>query len=371
METFCSNLQNLHKLAQREGISLDSSSQFLSLVFDISDMSSWPPIFTGSDLKSILVFFNIKKTDQNSSFPLFTRVLASCLTSLKTSVPEEVLGQIMEVVAMPYISASKDLGFSAAQLLATIFVIAPDDSQTKSKILALLSTPSPSSIQLTQSILSQFQKTQKPVPEILWKSVQINFQQLLSKFVTTRISGQQAKVAETAKSIVDMIEVTAFHSQIPTNFLAELFKVASSPDLTPGIAVDTLFRFSQLFRKHRTHFDVFELPEFWNILLNGILLDHLPTRRQSVFLLKEFVSEIQQTKKESPFISQWNSNQWDQFFVILDTLEESKSHLFCPVWESFPALLKLQAPPQDLKEVAVKWIIALFQRGDQSFKFYY
>lgn len=102
-----------------------------------------------------------------------------------------VLGQIMEVVAMPYISASKDLGLSAAQLLATIFIIAPDGSQTKSNILSLLSTSSPSSIQLTQSILSQFQKSSK----ILWKSAPINFQQLLSKFVTTRISGQQAKVA--------------------------------------------------------------------------------------------------------------------------------------------------------------------------------
>lgn len=111
--------------------------------------------------------------------------------------------------------------------------------------------------------------------------------------------------------------------------------------------------------------DIIFQYNFWDLLLFGIMSDNTATRKISVYLTKKAIDCIMATKKDinvksnSSIIFQWKhnnshvlKNMWDNFFVLIDSLEEKQSNIVMPSLRLFEAI-----------DIGDCWINAAFNIG--------
>ncbi|EGC36841.1 hypothetical protein DICPUDRAFT_14626, partial [Dictyostelium purpureum] len=78
-------------------------------------------------------------------------------------------------------------------------------------------------------------------------------------------------------------------------------------------------------------FNIIKKVDYWNILFESLIdKDSLP-RKQAIHLLKNTVSLPSMLWKES-LPKGWEQKQWNLFFSLYECFDETKSHLFVPVW---------------------------------------
>uniref|UniRef100_A0A2A4K8N7 tRNA (guanosine(18)-2'-O)-methyltransferase TARBP1 n=1 Tax=Heliothis virescens TaxID=7102 RepID=A0A2A4K8N7_HELVI len=97
--------------------------------------------------------------------------------------------------------------------------------------------------------------------------------------------------------------------------------------------------------------DIIFQQNFWDLILFGIISDNTAIRKISVYLTKKAIDCIMATKKDinvksnNLIIFQWNpnnsyvlKNMWDNFFVLIDSLEEKQSNIVLPSLRLFEAI---------------------------------
>lgn len=107
---------------------------------------------------------------------------------------------------------------------------------------------------------------------------------------------------------------------------------------------------------------------FWKILQSGLTSADPQVRKQALYLMKRAVDRICQNNV--PFtlhcpdaIFWWDpadsSKIWEQFFLIIETLEEKQVHIIRPV---LPVVNFLTAPSSEGNVLHVSWILCVFCR---------
>ncbi|KAN0012110.1 hypothetical protein ACTFIU_000333 [Dictyostelium citrinum] len=113
-------------------------------------------------------------------------------------------------------------------------------------------------------------------------------------------------------------------------------------------------------------FNIIEKVEYWNILFESLIdKDSLP-RKQAVHLLKNTVSLPSMLWKDQ-LPKNWEQKQWNLFFSLYECFDETKSHLFIPVWVQIHNLsvnVKDDNFTQFSKPTSIYfWIRILYLRG--------
>ncbi|KYQ93556.1 tRNA/rRNA methyltransferase SpoU family protein [Tieghemostelium lacteum] len=122
----------------------------------------------------------------------------------------------------------------------------------------------------------------------------------------------------------------------------------------------------------KTTSNILERDEFWQILYRSLIdKDSLP-RKQGIYLLKQIIvllGNLTDKSWKSLFPEQWEQKQWSLFLSLFEAFDETKSHLFLPVWLQ---LNNLQLSGQSLNVDKINkpssrffWISILYQRGFQ------
>ncbi|KAF2070000.1 hypothetical protein CYY_008683 [Polysphondylium violaceum] len=91
-------------------------------------------------------------------------------------------------------------------------------------------------------------------------------------------------------------------------------------------------------KKEPIPFNLLAQPQYWEILYQSLIdKDSLP-RKQGIHLLKNTISLAQPIWKQ--FLPQnWSTKQWNLFYSLYESFDETKSHLFIPVWVQMNNLL--------------------------------
>jgi hypothetical protein len=123
-------------------------------------------------------------------------------------------------------------------------------------------------------------------------------------------------------------------------------------------------------------YNVAEENVFWKILQSGLTSTDPLVRKKAVYLMKRAVSgichnNIPFTLHCSDAIFWWDprhsSQVWEQFFLIIESLEEKQIHLIKPV---LPVIDVLFAPSKEGNVMHMSWILCVFCRiisHDNSF----
>lgn len=115
-------------------------------------------------------------------------------------------------------------------------------------------------------------------------------------------------------------------------------------------------------------YNVAEENIFWKILQSGLISTDPLVRKKAVYLMKRTVGGICHnntsfTLQCSDAVFWWNptysSKIWEQFFLIIESLEEKQVHLIRPV---LPAVDFLSAPSKEGNVLHVSWILCVFCR---------
>ncbi|KAM9953052.1 hypothetical protein ACTFIR_008110 [Dictyostelium discoideum] len=114
-------------------------------------------------------------------------------------------------------------------------------------------------------------------------------------------------------------------------------------------------------------FNIIEKVEYWNILFESLIdKDSLP-RKQAIHLLKNTVA-LPSMLWKNQLPKNWEQKQWNLFFSLYECFDETKSHLFIPVWvqiHNLSANVKLDDNfTQYSKPTSIYfWIRILYLRG--------
>lgn len=94
---------------------------------------------------------------------------------------------------------------------------------------------------------------------------------------------------------------------------------------------------------------------FWNIILNGLMSIDFSLRKMSVYLAKRAIDYISNQKynlninNEVETLFKWDhkdaktlGNQWDNYFILIDSLEEKQSNIVLPSLQLFDTITKIE-----------------------------
>ncbi|EFA86070.1 tRNA/rRNA methyltransferase SpoU family protein [Heterostelium album PN500] len=109
-------------------------------------------------------------------------------------------------------------------------------------------------------------------------------------------------------------------------------------------------------------FNILSKSEFFDVLFISLIdTDNVP-RKQSLHLLKTFISLPASCWQQ---LLPFNPKQWTLYFSIYEAFNETKSHLFRPVWSQLPRLISAStsfASVSDYRQSSF-WILVLLHRG--------
>ncbi|EGG14322.1 tRNA/rRNA methyltransferase SpoU family protein [Cavenderia fasciculata] len=228
---------------------------------------------------------------------------------------------------------------------AVVSILKGDSKDLLTSVLELLNNTSKEAVKYVYKILYLV------LPNCSDSFISVVFPTLLDNIKQTANSTIRTYSLQCVSIILNRKNQQQQNNKSNNNQLLPLLYTAISSQSSVNERLKLIFKFNTQFLSNNNNngnnenesssssstFNILAEESFWNVVVVSLVdSDNVP-RKQALHILKAALSLPVQ--RWSDYLPPWDNTQWNIFISLFECFNETKSHLFKPVWAKLPSLL--------------------------------